>query len=121
MQNSVLVLFQLKIKRKQRFKIQQKIQYSTPILTLRKLNDLGRSVGIHIVFANYCNDTFSLPEYMLELATFKNQKGLGEKKIISYDKIKSVLGLDIFLHLSINNFYIQFSFVSYIGMNFRRI
>ena len=50
---------------------------------------MGKSVEIHIVFANYCNDTFSLPENMLELATFKNQKGLGEKKIISYDKIKN--------------------------------
>ena len=68
------------MKRKQRFKIQQKFQYSTPISTHRTLHDMGKSVEIHIVFANYCNDTFSLPENMLELATFKNQKGFGEKK-----------------------------------------
>jgi hypothetical protein len=36
---------------------------------------------------------------MLELITFKNQKMLEGKKIISYDRMKNVLGLENILHL----------------------
>ena len=48
------------------WKFNKKNQYSTPISTHRTLHDMGKSVVIHIVFANYFNDTFSLPENMLE-------------------------------------------------------